>query len=94
MEYTRESDSTHYFTQEPVAPPPGFPKPSFTIGQRVKVAFSTLNPMSRGRDDGKIGTVSLIVFAKSDGRTILYGVKFDNDGGGRFEGFELDPYQE
>lgn len=81
-------------TQEPVVPPPGFGRPLMKIGQRVRVAFTMLSPAFLRDTQGKTGVVTCVVFCKSDGRTILYGVNFDQPTddvkGGRYESFELD----
>lgn len=81
-------------TEEPVVSPDGFGRPAFKIGQRVRVAFTTLAPSWLKKTEGKTGIVRCVVFCKSDGRTILYGVEFDqrSDGavGGRYKSFELD----
>lgn len=83
--------STHEQIQEPIIIPTGFGQPRYKIGDRVRISFTTLAPAFLKSYEGKIGTVVCIVFCKSDGRTILYGVDADNGGGGRFESFELDP---
>lgn len=94
MEYTKENESGYHFSSNPVTAPPGFAQPSFHIGDRVRLVMTKLNPMSRGEYDGATGVVIEVIFCKSDGRTILYGVEFDypRDGatGIRCEGFELD----
>lgn len=89
-------DQQHTQTEEPVTAPPGFSAPRWKIGQRVRVAFTTMAPKFLQSAEGKTGVVSCVVFCKSDGRTVLYGVRYDepdakNGDGGRFESFELDP---
>ena len=92
--FTRDNEAGYDWRENPITPPPGFANPGFKIGDRVRVAMTVLNPMSRGKYDGATGTVSCVVFCKSDGKTILYGVEFDvpHDGatGLRCEDFELD----
>ncbi len=94
MEYTKSGDEVYEQSSNPVQPPPGFRRPDFKIGARVKLVMTTLNPMSRGRFDGVKGTVKMIIFCKSDGETILYGVEFDEKQPGasgiRCDGWELD----
>lgn len=81
-------------TKEPVVTPEGFGRPVFKIGQRVRVAFTTLAPGWLKHTEGKMGVVRSVIFCASDGRTILYGVDFDypDEGttGGRYESFELE----
>lgn len=81
--------------QEPVEPPPGFGRPRYRIGERVQVVFTLLGPKFQRSAEGKLGVVSCVVFCKSDGETILYGVRYDqrdetNGTGGRFESFEIE----
>lgn len=75
--YTSDDDEVYCQKKNPVVPPPGFNKPTFAIGNRVKVMMTRLNPMVRGRFEGYTGTITNVVFCKSDGKTILYGVEFD-----------------
>lgn len=89
-------DQQHTQTEEPVTPPRGFAAPRLKIGQRVRVVFTTMAPKFLRSAEGKTGTVCNVVFCRSDGRTVLYGVQYDtpdeqNGTGGRFESFELDP---
>lgn len=94
-DYTRPGDRVYEQDVEPVTPPPGFGSPRFQIGDRVVVAFTTMAPQYLRSHEGAVGTVCQVVFCKSDGKTILYGVQYDTPTadratGSRWEGFELD----
>lgn len=81
-------------TAEPVQVPPGFGSPRYKIGERVRVSFTTMAPAWQRGQEGAVGTVSCVVFCRSNGKTILYGVRYDTPVagaiGGRWESFELD----
>jgi hypothetical protein len=81
--------------REPVITPEGFARPRFKIGQRVRVAMSSLAPVFQTDHEGLTGTVARVIFCRSDRHTVLYAVRYDprpglTVGGGRWEGFELD----
>lgn len=77
-------------TEEPVKPPAGFNSPVFKIGARVTIhPFPDSWNKSLGLVEGMTGTICRIIFCKSDGRTILYGVKTDDGKGGRMHAYEV-----
>lgn len=82
-------------TAEPVKPPFGFRSPMFRVGDRVRIVYlSGISPRYMDHFEGAIGVIVCVIFCKSDGRTILYGVQFDKETFGatgcRCKAFELD----